>query len=157
MFRIRTSRSLQRLYIATLLTVGCLLGLPAQGQEDISVQRGEYTVYYSVFNTSFLSPENARAISVVRARDRGLVNISVARAGEPGTLPVTRVSGSYFNLVHRHTLEFREVIEPGAVYYLAQFDINSNDETIVFDIEVTADETGTSIPVKFQRQMFFNE
>ncbi len=143
--------------LSTALVAFCLSVLPAHAQDDISVQRGEYTVYYSVFNTSFLSPANARAISVVRAKDRGLVNISIAREGTPGTAAVPDVSGTYFNLVHRHPLRFREVVEPDAVYYLAEFDISNDNETIVFDIQVEVDESTSPIAVKFQRQMFLNE
>ena len=42
---------------------------------------GDYRVYYSAFNSSFVSPEVASAYDIVRGRDRGLINIAVMPAG----------------------------------------------------------------------------
>ena len=122
----------QRLF----LLFSVLLTCTSQAQ---SVRDNEYEVHYSSMNTSFLSAEVAKAIDVIRAKDRALLNISIRRYNDGGistTASKAVVSGSRYDLVHRLPLTFKEVVEPGAIYYLAEFPIQNNNEFILLDIEV---------------------
>ena len=78
---------------------------------------GDADVHYVVVPSMFLSAEIADQYELVRGKDRAFVNISVLRNDAPVTADVT---GSYRNLLSQITaLEFREVTEGDAVYYLA--------------------------------------
>lgn len=137
----------------------CICSGHIAAEQDISVRSGTYEVFYSAFNTSFLSPEVAAAVGVVRAKDRGLINISIIQhLPDKTTQPVaaSRIEGTTFDLIHRNKLVFSEVVEPGARYYLAPFKIQNNDEFIKIDVSVVPEHTDTPIDLSFKRQFFHN-
>lgn len=144
-----------KLVAATLLF---FIPVMSAAQDNISVRDGEFEVFYSAFNTSFLKPDVARAAGVVRAPDRGLLNISIVQHGEDGkvNVPAAEISGESYNLLHRRKLEFKELIEPGAQYYLAPFKIANDNELIVFDIEVTPEGSERAINFQFRQRFFHN-
>ena len=126
-------------------------------QEDISVSLDGYEVFYSAFNASFISPEVASAAGIVRGKNKGLVNISVVtydETGERHPVELDTIEGEAYDLIYRNPLEFKEVVEIGARYYLAPFKISADDEFIQFDIIVTPQNYGGVIPVKFKRRFF---
>ncbi len=51
-----------------------------QAVADSERHFGDYVIYYSVFYSSFLSPEIAEAAGITRSRNRAVVNVSVRRA-----------------------------------------------------------------------------
>ncbi|SDI26925.1 DUF4426 domain-containing protein [Pseudomonas panipatensis] len=128
--------------LATLLL--CLfLALPAVAEQ---VKRlGDLQVHYSVYNSSFLQPNVAAAVGVVRSKTQGVVNIVPLDAkGKPVEAVV---SGSAKNLLGQEIpLTFKRVVEEGAVYHLAQFPIESRD-TLTFSITVKA---GKDAPQSFE-------
>lgn len=130
-----------------------------QAQEDISVINEPYEVFYSAFNTSFLTPEVAGAIDIVRAKDRALVNISVIETLESGktqsVIPFD-IKGTTFNLIHRKEMEFQLVKEKDAAYYLGKFKIANNDEIIVIDIDVTPRQGEQPININFRKRFYHN-
>jgi len=145
--------------ISALLFALALGSNAAMSQQDISVRQGDYEVFYSAFNTSFLSPEVAAAIDVVRARDRGLLNISIVKHdgdGKSAPVAASSIRGESFDLLHRRTLEFQEVVETGARYYLAPFKITNDNELIVFDVQVVPLGSEQAIALKIERRFFHN-
>ena len=112
---------------------------------------GDYEVHYSVFNPSFLRAEIAERYGFVRGRDKALVNVSVFDGERSVTVPMT---GSVKNLLGQsQTLDFREVREGEAVYYLAMLTYQDRD-TLRF--EITADLPGYgSAVVKFQQTLYW--
>lgn len=95
-----------------------------------------HTVHYSAFNSSFVLPEIASAYNIVRGKDRGLVNIALIEEGRTGGLPA-KVEGTYANmLAQKWTLDFVEVREENAVYFLAPFKFE-NEDSLTFKIKVT--------------------
>ncbi len=100
----------------------------------------DYDIHYVVIPTVFLSREIAAEYDIVRGTDWSLVNISVLnKEGKPMR---ARTSGGFKNLLSQNfELEFREVIEDTAVYYLAA--VKHTDEDIFrfdIDIQVANDE-----------------
>ena len=145
------------------LLLSLLVLTPAHANEttgenkNFSQTFGDYTVYYSIFNSTFIQPEVAKAANIVRGGDRAIVNISVrkkiAQGDEAATATVTGVSN---DLMRDFPLEFSEVKEPGAIYYLAQFD-HFNEETRRFTIKVkVADET-SAFEIKFTQKLWHDE
>jgi hypothetical protein len=146
------------------LLILLLCGIAATGrlcaQDDISVRSGAYEIFYSAFNTSFLSPEVASAIGAVRAKNRGMVNISIVRHfadGQQQAVAAKTIEGSTFNLLHRETLDFQEVVETNARYYLATFNINNDNELIVIDVAVRPEGEAKPIELSFKRHFYLNE
>lgn len=124
----------------------------AQAQEIKSHQDfGEYRVIYSVFSSEFLDPEIARSLNLVRARDRAFVNISVVKNGGNHGL-AAEVSGRATNLMQQsRTLDFREVREQNAVYYLAPLRFEP-EENLTFHIDLVL-PNGEKQQVTFRRQL----
>jgi hypothetical protein len=132
-----------------LLTL--LLAMPAFAERKHSA--GEYDVHYIAFNSSFLQPEIASAAGLTRSKEQGVMNISVLKGGKP---VAAKVSGSLQNLLsQRRTLEFKELKEGEAVYYLAQFPLKER-ETLRFSIDVQP-EGGAPIAFDFSQELFPDE
>lgn len=117
---------------------------------------GDYTVHYSVFNSTFLEPDIAQAYNLVRARDRTLVNVSIIRTDNGGTtlgLPA-RVSGAASNLMQqRQSLEFKEISEGEATYYIAPLR-HTNEETFNLTVEVQPSAGDGSFELQFSRKLY---
>ena len=128
----------------------------ASAQTDISKTFGNYTVYYSVFNSTFLTPEIASAYGFTRANDQALVNISLIESTETGsTLGLAaNVSGNARNLIGQSTtLNFVEINEGNATYYLAAFTFADQDP-LNFNIRVQHDNSRTPHEVSFTRTLY---
>ncbi|MFT7224424.1 MAG: hypothetical protein ACI82Z_001981 [Cellvibrionaceae bacterium] len=105
-------------------------------QKNTSYEMDEYTVYYNVFNSTLILPEIASTHDLVRARDRVYVNVSLVKKSGGNGIPAN-VSGHYRNLIQqRFDLEFIEIKEPTATYYLAPIRFN-NEEIVHVDIVVS--------------------
>lgn len=125
-----------------------------------------HTVHYSAFNSSFVLPEIASAYNIARGKDRGLVNVALVEEGRTGGRPA-RVEGTYANmLAQKWTLQFVEIREENAVYYLAPFKFE-NEDSLTFKIKVTpASDTQTVSPaatgqavyeLSFQRKFYHDK
>lgn len=100
-----------------LLVLSFCLALPAMAEQKQSY--GELDVHYSAFNSSFLQPEVAAAVGLVRSKQQGVVNVALLQAGKAST---GQVSGEVKNLLGQISpLSFKQVKEGTAIYYLAQF------------------------------------
>lgn len=119
---------------------------------------GDYQIHYSVFNASFITPEVARAYSITRGKQRAVVNISVRKDLADGSnVPEhALVTGTTFDLIHRSELDFREIEEQGAVYYIAEFNF-SDKELRSFDIKVQPDPNGPAYRIEFNQTFYADE
>lgn len=147
------------LLVALFAVLALLMHTHVFAQDGTSKRVGKYEVFYSAFNTSFLQPETAVAIGVKRAKNIALINISIREHQDDGTTverPAANITGSAFNLVHRKSLKWQEVVEPGAIYYLAKFKISNNNETIVISASVTPEGSKQAIDIEFKNNFFLN-
>ncbi|RPH92877.1 MAG: DUF4426 domain-containing protein [Lysobacterales bacterium] len=135
------------------VTAGLLLsGAPAAHAEQLQ-RLGDWDVHYALIRTSFLKPDIAARHGIVRGPDRALLNISVI--GGDGKPVVAGVSGRVRNLLEQDTpLEFQEVREGAAVYYLAEVR-HTDREVLRFFIDV-APPDGTAQRLEFQQQMYLD-
>jgi len=110
-------------------------------------------VHYIALGSTFLTPEIAKAYGIERSRYKGLVNISVldnTLDGKPSK--TVFISGKARNDVGQiNSLDFMEVKEGDAVYYLAQVNY-TNEETIYFDINIT--DKGKQHNLKFSQKFY---
>jgi hypothetical protein len=140
----------------TALIISAML-FGAAGASAESRQFGRYEVLYTVFAADFLQPQIAQAYGIVRAADRAVLNITVRRQLDTGgdEAIAAVVSGTRGDLVHTRALEFREVVEPGARYYLADFPIR-NDETQYFTLRILPAGEASALELRFDKRMFVN-
>ncbi len=117
-------------YFMLLLCTLCF-ALPAQAERKHVF--GDLTVHYSAFNSSFLQPEIAAANGLVRSKQQGVVNIAVFKAKQASA---ARVTGTVKNLLSQlTTLEFKQIKEGEAIYYIAQFPFDQQ-EMLKFTLSV---------------------
>ena len=78
--------------LAVFLLTACL-GVNAIAADIIDPNRqkefGDITVHYNTFTSSFLQPDVAQAVELVRSKNKGVINVSVIKAGEPVIAQVT--------------------------------------------------------------------
>ncbi len=123
---------------------------------ETSKQFGNDTVHFSVLNTSFLSPKVARSYSIVRGKNKFLINVSVRRQSDGSNSAVrAAITGTQSDLIHRTPLDFREVIEQDATYYIAEFAI-SNDERRDFRLQVSVDDK-PSYDIQFIKMLYVDK
>jgi hypothetical protein len=98
---------------------------------------GSMDVHYMAIGSTFFTPEIAKVYGITRSRYNGLINISVldnTKAGNPAkTVSITGKAKN--NLGQFKTIEFTEVKEGEAIYYLAQIKY-SNEETLNFTLAI---------------------
>ncbi len=138
-----------------LLMVSCLASF-AHAQEGISIEKNGYTVFYSVFNSAFLTPEIASTYQLVRDDDQALLNIVVTQSDADATslgLPA-QISGTARNLIQQtQKLEFKTIQEQNTVYYLAPIK-HINEEVFHFNIEVIPENSDQPIALEFSKKLY---
>ncbi|WP_372748083.1 DUF4426 domain-containing protein [Litorivivens sp.] len=130
----------------------CLAAFAAQAEQK---QRFDhYDVHYSIVNTTFLKPTVAKAYGIVRGDDRFILNISVRENSDDGDVArKADISGSVFNLIHRKPLDFKEVDEGDAIYYIAQFE-GDNKETLDFTLSIQPETSRRKYKFQFNKVMY---
>ena len=117
---------------------------------------GSYVVHFNAISTTQLTPEVAREYGIVRSGNRAMLNVSVIRneAASIGSAVDATVRASAVNLAgQRRELDFREIREQTAIYYITEFSI-ANQETLTFTIEVTPLEEQRTFSVRYVKQFF---
>ncbi|MDH0142596.1 DUF4426 domain-containing protein [Aquipseudomonas alcaligenes] len=128
-----------------------LLALPAVAERKQTF--GELDVHYSVFNSSFLQPDVAAAAGLTRSKTVGVLNIAALKGGQGQP---AKVSGSVKNLLGQTSeLQFKQVLESGAVYYLAEFPLRQR-EMLTFSINVQIGD-GAPHTLTFNQEVFPDE
>ena len=117
---------------------------------------GEYTVQWSVFPSTFLTPEIARENGLTRSRGIGIVNIAIMQEGEDGGLDTVagQVEGKVLNDIQQAKfLAFRRIQEGDAVYFIAEYQY-SNAELMTFRITARPQGGDSDLPVRFAHTLF---
>ena len=142
------------------MLVAVALAAPLALAKQIPLQQGSKNfgsleVYYSSFPSSFLKPKTAAAYDLSRGPNLGIVNISLkANAEDDALAPLRgRVTGSFRDLLRSHNLQFREIVEQGAIYYLATFRFGHRDK-LFFDVEVMPEGQTQTYQVDWQSELF---
>lgn len=140
----------QRLRWLTLLLI---LATPGAWAEQVA-RLGPWAVHYVVVGTTFLKPEVATEYGVTRGRDRAFMNLSVLDA--EGRAVPAEVSGIMINLLsQQQRLQFREVQEGEAIYYLAEFKHTDRD-TLRFVVDIVPPD-GEPQQLRFQQRMYWDD
>ena len=102
--------------------------------------------------------EAAEAYDIPRSRSLAYLSISVLKtAKDTVPTPVTaELTGTIKNLIGQsRTIDFREIKETNAVYYVSTFRFDKN-EIYRIDLDVTPEGTSRTFDVKFS-QKFYQE
>lgn len=122
--------------------------------DSIFKQVGEYKIFFSAFNSSFIPADIASSYKIVRGKDRGLVNVSIMKDIAVG-VPV-QIKGEVSNILQQsQKLKFFPVQEGKSLYYLAPFEFD-NEDYLTFSISIEH-ENKIEIPnytFKFQKKMY---
>ncbi len=131
------------------------LALVAKASEPESVKKFDnYEVHYSVFNTSFLTPEIAKTYGITRSKNQALINIAVIKIDKDGSKGVPAVvKGTVRDLIHSNDLDFFPVREEKAIYYLSPLRI-SDKQDVYFDISVQPDPNRSPYHLKFKKRLY---
>jgi len=141
--------------LALFVLTACL-SVTAMAADVIKGERketfGDVTVHYNTFNSTFLTPDIAKAAGLTRSKNQGVINVSVLKDGKPLT---AEVSGSVKDLTSQAIpLKFKQITEQGAIYYIAQFPVDQQ-EVRTFDIKVqNGDKINT---INFNQELFPGE
>jgi hypothetical protein len=138
------------------------ISIPAFAQIDqpkeiqTSQKFGAYTVHYNIFNSKTIPAQIAETYKLTRGRDIALINISLTKTENGATslgIPA-KITGKAANLMQQvKNIEFMEIKETDATYYLAQFR-HTNEEDFKFEISVLPEGENKPLVVTFTRRLF---
>ena len=115
---------------------------------------GDWELHYIVVPSTFPSAAVATSYGIVRAHNRSFLNLTLLD-GDKVAQPA-RVSGTYTNLLSQaQPLEFREIKEGPALYYIAEF-THDDQQVLRFSITVNADERAP-MTLEFQHKVHWEE
>ncbi|MHC8356939.1 DUF4426 domain-containing protein [Pseudomonas sp. LB3P81] len=141
--------------LALFLLTACL-SVTAMAADAIKGDRqekfGDVTVHYNTFNSTFLTPDIAKAAELTRSKNQGVINVSVIKEGKP---LMAQVSGTVKDLTSQSVpLKFKQITEQGAIYYIAQYPVDQQ-EIRTFEIKVqNGDKINT---INFNQELFPGE
>lgn len=142
---------MQKIITASL---ALLLACTAWAEQKVAIKG--YDVHYMALSTAELTEDVAQAYGMERSNKQAFLSISVLKpqAESSVALPVEAVvSGSFRNLIGQNKpLEFRQVKEGSAIYYIAEFRFYS-EEVLRFNLEVSP-ENGGSQTVQFEQSIW---
>lgn len=142
--------------LVLLCQLALALLLPAAAAHAETQTFGDYTVHYIAVNSTFITPEIARQYDIERNRRGAFLNIAVLKNNADGsTTPVTAlVSGGKQNLMQQSgAIEFKEVREGTAIYYLGQFEF-SNAELLRFSVDVQPEQRGPAYNIEWTTTLY---
>ncbi|WP_440054062.1 DUF4426 domain-containing protein [Pseudoalteromonas sp. T1lg65] len=139
-----------------LLLLLCLLfstsGLTSETQGGQFKDLGPWEVHYIAFPSTFIQPTIAKAYGLTRSGSKAIVNISVLADTPAKPALKAQVTGTARNLLGKTVeLEFKEVVEGDAVYYLAQLDFDNED---IFRFEIDITEKQQTRKLVFQQKFY---
>ncbi len=143
------------LFVKSLIMLA-LLGFGANAAAENSRVFGDYVVHYNAFRSDTLSPEIAKAYELTRRNNRIIVNITVLKKvmGTTGKPVPSTITGNASNLTGQlKTLEFNEITEDTAIYYIAELKV-SDGEFLKFKLNITPEGEEGPARLQFSKRFF---
>ncbi|QBF81900.1 DUF4426 domain-containing protein [Shewanella maritima] len=145
---------LRQLSLALVFAALTLINASVHAEQKQVV--GQFEIHYIALDSTFITPEVASTYGIKRSRYNGLVNITVLDTRQDGNPAVAvDIKGFAKNLLDaRAELEFKEIREGQAIYYIAQVPFR-DEEVIHFNLAIRHDnELNTSL--KFKQKFYVN-
>ena len=139
-----------------LLFISALSLASLNSYAENSKEFGDYVIHYNAFRSDTISPDVAKQYGLTRASNRILINIAVLKkvlntTGKPTS---SKVTGHASNLTGQlKNLEFKEITEGNAIYYLANTKI-SDGEFLKFDIKIIPEGETRAARLRFDKRFF---
>ena len=118
---------------------------------------GPFELHYSVVNTTFLEPKVAAAYGITRGEKRAILNLAVREhlvdGGDEARSML--IKGRTWDLIQNQFLEFQEIREGPAIYYIAQFKF-INEEWRFFEADFRPEGADETVTFKFKHQLYIN-
>ncbi|MGI9260410.1 MAG: DUF4426 domain-containing protein [Woeseiaceae bacterium] len=117
------------------------------------VDIGDHVVHFSAQSTDQLPPMVAREYSIVRSKNRAMLNVSVLEdatdkaVAADVTVKTVNLTGQLKNVT------MRKIEEGEAIYYIGETPV-ANQETLIFDITVRPEGVEEASDVRFKRQFY---
>ena len=138
------------------LLLALLLPMTRPSVAQQSEAFGPFELYYSVVNTTFLEPGVAATYGITRGEKRAILNLAVRERLADGTAARTMLlQGRTWDLIQNQTLEFREIREGPAIYYIAEFKF-INEEWRFFEVDFRPEGADQTYTFKFKHQVFIH-
>jgi hypothetical protein len=145
-----------RLLTAICITLVWLAFLPGPAWAQQSQTFGPFELHYSVVNTTFLDPKVAATYGIIRGKKRAILNLAVRENLASGSAArAMELRGRTWDLIQNQTLEFREIREGEAIYYIAEFAF-INEEWRFFEINFRPAGAEQTYTLKFKHQLYIN-
>ena len=122
-------------------------------QADNTREYANHIVYINAFPTDSLPPQMTKQYGLKRSKNYAMINVSIMEkgAGVPTGVP-SRVKGTMKNLMGQsQELEFREIKEGKAVYYIAQVGVQTR-EVLNFFLDIRPHGADESYEIKFHKK-----
>jgi hypothetical protein len=136
-----------------LFSILLLLTLSSYSQAENSKEYSDHIVYYNAFPTDSLPAEMTKQYGLKRSKNYAMINVSVMEksTGVP-TGVKSIVTGYLKNLMgQKRDIEFREIKEGKAVYYIAQIGVQSR-EKLDFYIDIKPKGSQEKYEIKFSKK-----
>jgi hypothetical protein len=144
----------KRLFALPVLLVLLLSAVTAQGQQ--SQRFGPYELFYSVVNTTFLEPGVAANYGITRGKKKAILNLAVREHVEGGTEARSMIlKGRTWDLIQNQFLEFKQVREGPAIYYIGEFSF-INEEWRFFEVDFRPEGATETYTFKHKHQLYIN-
>jgi len=114
----------------------------------------QFELHRSVVYSTFLTAEIAAQYGITRGDDKAILTLSVrdAQAGETAGRPMA-ISGRTWDFIHAKELEFKEIREGRATYYIAEFEFIDR-EWRFFDFSFTPEGSDKAYRYDFKVQLW---
>ena len=141
-----------------LIRVIILVLVPGLSLAQNSEQFGPYVLHYSVVNTTFLDPQVTASYGITRGRKRAILNLAVRenRAAGDSEARAMRLQGRTWDLIQNQFLEFQEIREGPAIYYIAEFKF-INEEWRFFEVDFRPEGADQTYTFKFKHQLYLEQ
>ncbi|WP_373292840.1 DUF4426 domain-containing protein [Shewanella algicola] len=131
-----------------------LLSVIGVAHAEQKQQVGNFDIHYMALNSTFITPQVAKTYGIERSGYNGLVNITVLNTQLPDNPAVeVEISGIANNLIDaRMNLDFKEIREGNAIYYIAEVPFR-DDQEVNFTVAIKyTNQLNTTI--KFKQKFY---
>ncbi|WP_373293687.1 DUF4426 domain-containing protein [Shewanella saliphila] len=131
-----------------------LLSVIGVAHAEQKQQVGNFDIHYMALNSTFITPQIAKTYGIERSGYNGLVNITVLNTQLPDNPAVeVEISGVANNLIDaRMNLDFKEIREGNAIYYIAEVPFR-DDQEVNFTVAIKyTNQLNTTI--KFKQKFY---
>ena len=124
---------------------------------DPPIQWQGYDIHYTILSSRLIPAEVAKLHGIIRADNRMVTNLSIrktSKTGEKGDPVTASIHGTATNLLNQQSvLDFTEVLEPNAIYYLANQLVDERD-TLRYSISIQPQSSEATYLLEFGRNYY---